>query len=108
MVQQDGTMDGLRSEVAEARHRLLTIQDHVVGLEAENGRLNRDLARVTMELRQVRRRTKTLAKQRDDLRMRLQDARTKLERTHARVADLERPRPSVVRRAARRVRGALG
>ena len=38
--------DRLREEVAEARHHLLTVQDHIVGLEAENGRLHRDLTRV--------------------------------------------------------------
>ncbi|MCW2739087.1 hypothetical protein, partial [Nocardioides sp.] len=83
---QAGTeADRLREEVAEARHRLLTVQDHIMGLEAENGRLNRDLTRVTMELRQLRRRTKTLTQQRDEARTRLQDVRARLERNRARV-----------------------
>ena len=103
----DSEIERLRAEVVEARHRLLTVQDHLVGLEAENGRLNRDLTRVTMELRLARRRTKKLTEQRDDLRQRLQDVRTRLERNRARVAELEAPRPSVARRAARRVRSAL-
>ncbi len=100
--------DRLRTEVAEARHHLLTVQDHIVGLEAENGRLHRDLTRVTMELRQQRKRTKNLLKQRDDARTRLQDLRTRLDRNRARVAELEQRRPSVARRVVRRVRGALG
>ena len=100
-------IDRLREEVAEARHRLLTVQDHVVGLEAENGRLNRDLIRVTMELRTLRKRTRNLTKQRDEARARLQDIRTRLERNRARVAELEARRPSFARRAARRVRSAL-
>ncbi len=99
--------DRLREEVAAARHHLLTVQDHIVGLEAENGRLNRDLTRVTMELRQQRKRTKNLLKQRDEARARLADVRTRLERNRSRVAELERPRASVARRVARRVRGAL-
>ena len=62
-----------------------------------------------MELRQQRKRTKNLLKQRDEARTRLQDVRTRLERNRARVAELEQPaRPSVARRVARRVRGALG
>lgn len=100
-------IERLRAEVVEARHRLLTVQDHVVGIEAENGRLNRDLTRVTTELRQVRRRVNNVTKQRDELRTRLQDVRTRLERNRARVAELEAPRPSIARRAARRVRSAL-
>jgi uncharacterized protein (DUF3084 family) len=101
----DGSeLERLRQEVAEARHHLLTVQDHIVGLEAENGRLNRDLIRVTAELRQLRKRVKNLTGQRDDLRAKLQDVRT-------RVAQLEGSRsgggPSLARRAARRVRSAL-
>ncbi len=108
----DGSeLDRLREEVAEARHHLLTVQDHIVGLEAENGRLNRDLIRVTAELRQLRKRVKNLTGQRDDLRVRLQDVRTRLDRNRARVAQLEGSRsdggPSLARRAARRVRSAL-
>lgn len=104
------TLERLRAEVAEARHRVLTVQDHVVGLEAENGRLNRDLTRVTTELRQARRRAKKLTEQRDDLRRRLDDLRPRLERNRARVAELEgggAARPSIARRVARRVRSAL-
>ncbi len=99
--------DRLREEVAEARHHLLTVQDHIVGLEAENGRLHLDLTRVTMELRRQRKRTKTLLKQRDDARARLADVRTRLERHRGRGAEIEQPRASVARRVARRVRGAL-
>lgn len=104
-------VDRLRDELADTRHRLLTVQDHVIGLEAENGRLHRDLVRVTTELRQLRKRVKHLAGQRDDLRSRLQDTRTRLERNRSRVGELEAAgrgvRPSIARRAARKVRSAL-
>ncbi|MBD3926646.1 methyltransferase domain-containing protein [Nocardioides cavernae] len=103
-------VDRLTADVAQARHAVLVNRDHVIGLEAENGRLNRDLTRVTMELRQLRRRTKSLAQQRDELRQRVQDLRTRLDRNRARVAELESTgtgRPSIARRAARRVRSAL-
>lgn len=106
----DTEVDRLREELADTRHRLLTVQDHVIGLEAENGRLHRDLIRVTTELRQLRKRVKNLSGQRDDLRAKLQDTRTRLERNRSRVAELESgrtARPSIARRAARKVRSAL-
>jgi SAM-dependent methyltransferase len=100
-------VDRLRAEVAQHRHAVIVSRDHVIGLEAENGRLQRDLSLVMLELRKVQRRVKGLTKRRDELTAKLQDARRRLERNRKRVAQLEAapaPQASLPRRAARRVR----
>lgn len=99
-----------RHEVAQARHAVLVNRDHVVGLEAQNGRLQRDLSVVTLELKKAQRRVKGLSKRREELTARLQETRHRLERSRKRVAELEAAtvaRASLTRRAARRVRGAI-
>lgn len=103
------------AEVLAARHQLPVSRDHVVGVEAETGRLQRDLAALGRELFVERRRVKNLTKRRDELRERLAQARTRLEASQKRVEALTRrvsrpepqPRASFTRRVARRVRGAL-
>jgi hypothetical protein len=99
-------VDRLRAEVAQARHSVLINRDHIIGLEAQNGRLQQDLSLVTLELKKAQRRVKGLAKRRDELTARLQDTRQRLERNRKRVAELEAaPAPaSFTRRVARRVR----
>ena len=100
-------VDRLRAEAAHARHSLLVNRDHIVGLEAQNGRLQRDLSLVTLELKKAQRRVKGLAKRRDELTAKLQDTRQRLERNRKRVSELEAApaaRPSLARRAARRAR----
>lgn len=99
-------VDRLRAEAAHARHSVLVNRDHVIGLEAQNGRLQRDLSLVTLELKKAQRRVKGLAKRRDELTAKLQDTRTRLERNRARVAELEAApaQASLTRRVARRVR----
>lgn len=99
-------VDRLRAEAAHARHSVLVNRDHVVGLEAQNGRLQRDLSLLTLELRKTQRRVKGLTKKRDELTARLQDTRRRLERNRARVVELEAApaSPSLTRRVARRVR----
>jgi len=99
-----------RHEVAQARHAILVNRDHVVGLETQNGRLQRDLSVATLELKKVQRRVKGLAKRREDLAVKLQDTRQRLDRNRKRVAELEAvapPRAPLARRVARRVRGAI-
>lgn len=103
-------VDRLRAEAADARRSVLVNRDHVIGLEARNGRLERDLSLMTLELKKTQRRVKGLAKRRDELTTRLQDARQRLERTRKRVAELEAapaPGAPLARRVARRVRGAM-
>lgn len=100
-------VDRLTAELAQARHAVLTNRDHVIGLEAQNGRLQRDLSLVTLELKKTQRRVKRLAKKRDELTARLQDTRERLERNRKRVLELEAaspPQASLPRRAARRIR----
>ena len=96
----------LRAELAHARHALLVVRDHVVGIEAQNGKLQRDLSLVTLELKKAQRRVKGLGKRRAEMAATLAETRKRLERQRARVAELERaaPQPSLTRRAARRVR----
>ena len=100
-------VDRLRAEVARARHAVLVNRDHVIGLEAQNGRLQRDLSLTVLELKKAQRRVKGLVKRRDELTARLQDARQRLERNRRRVAELEQappPQASLTRRVARRLR----
>ena len=99
-------VDRLGAEVAEARRALLVNRDHIVGLEAQNGRLQRDLSLVTLELKKAQRRIKGLTKRRAELTTTLKDTRQRLERNRKRVAELEAApgATSLTRRVARRVR----
>lgn len=100
-------VDRLHAEVVQIRHTVLVSRDHVIGLEAENGRLQRDLSLVMLELRKLQRRVKGLTKRRDELTAKLQDTRQRLERNRKRVAQMEAspaPVASLTRRVARRVR----
>ncbi|HEY0642426.1 MAG TPA: methyltransferase domain-containing protein [Nocardioides sp.] len=100
-------VDRLRAEVAQHRHASLVSRDHVIGLEAENGRLERDLSLVMLELRKLQRRVKGLTKRREELTANLRETRQRLERNRKRVAQLEAapaPQASLTRRVARRVR----
>ncbi|GAB3037049.1 hypothetical protein GCM10011376_31970 [Nocardioides flavus (ex Wang et al. 2016)] len=100
-------VERLRAEVAQHRHAVLVSRDHVIGLEAENGRLQRDLSVVLPELRKLQRRVTVLTKRREELTAKLQDTRQRLERNRKRVAQLEAPpapQASLTRRVARRVR----
>lgn len=100
-------VDRLHAEVVQIRHTVLVSRDHVIGLEAENGRLQRDLSLVMLELRKLQRRVKGLTKRRDELTAKLQDTRQRLERNRKRVAQMEAPPApvaSLTRRVARRVR----
>jgi hypothetical protein len=100
-------LDRLRDEAAHARHAVLVNRDHVIGLEAQNGRLQRDLSLVTLELKKTQRRIKGLARRREELTAKLLDTRQRLERSRKRVAELERTpatKASLTRRVARRVR----
>ena len=102
------------AEVLEARHSLLVNRDHVVGTEAEIGRLNREVARLADELKQATRRVSALTKRKNDLALRVDTLRSRVaaarERNKAlsrRVAELEQrsaPPASLARRVARRVR----
>lgn len=103
-------VDRLRGEVAHARHSVLVNRDHVIGLEAQNGRLQRDLSLVTLELKKAQRRVKGLSRRRDELTTKLQETRQRLERSRKRVAELEAVPAAPVsmpRRVVRRARRAL-
>ena len=108
-------VDRLRGEVAQARHAVLVNRDHIVGLEAQNGRLQRDLSLLTLELKKTQRRLRAVTMRRDELTQRLQQARQRLQRAQARVSAME-PAPAppasglarrVGRRVGHRVRGAI-
>lgn len=103
-------VDRLTAEVAHARHAVLVNRDHLIGLEAQNGRLQRDLSLVTLELKKAQRRVKGLSKRRDELTAKLNDTRQRLERNRKRVAELEAAPAapvSIPRRVVRRARRAL-
>ena len=109
-VDHEQEVERLQAEVAHARHALLVHRDHVVGLEAQNGRLQRDLSIVVLELKKSQRRVKALAKRRDEQAARVKDTQERLERNRRRVVELEAVPParaSLPRRVARRVRGAI-
>ncbi len=102
----------LRAEVIEARHRLLVHRDHVVGTEAEIGRLNRDILRLQAEVIGSRKKIRDLQKRKNGLMSRNSDLQAKLaaarKATQQLRADLERERAARVplsRRVVRRLRG---
>lgn len=103
----------LEDEVLEARHAQLLNRDHVVGIEAEIGRQNADILRLTGELRRLQGREKRLrtrkaaqAKRIAGLQSKLETARRRNGALTRRVAELEAsiPPPSFARRVARRLR----
>lgn len=108
------------AEVLEARHRLLVNRDHFIGVEAEVGRLRRDLARAASQLAAGQRRLKRVTARREELKERLDGSRERLQasqqrikRLTARIETLEaelataRTRTSFARKVAKRVRGAM-
>lgn len=104
--------EAMRLEVVEARHRLLVNRDHVVGTEAEIGRLNRDVMRLQVELNESRKKVRALQTRKRALQDKVSDLQGKLATTRARVRTLsgqleQRPvaAPSFTRRVARRLRG---
>jgi cyclopropane fatty-acyl-phospholipid synthase-like methyltransferase len=93
-----------RAEVLAARHQLLTTRDHIVGTEAQVAQLTRDNAQLRGQLRKAR-------KQLANVRGRLEQARQRtgrLVRENRRLTDQAAhppPRPSLVRRAGRKLLG---
>lgn len=107
--------EALRAEVIEARHRLLVNRDHVIGTEAEIGRLNRDVMRLQTEVIASRKRISALQKRKDGLKDRTEDLQAKLtvarRRTRALRAELDRQAAEAVpltRRVVRRLRRVHG
>lgn len=108
-------VDAWEQEVLDARHSLLVNRDHVVGVEAEIGRLNADVVRLTDDLTKATRRVKALTRRKeglgekvDKLRAQLRVAQQRNKRLTARVAELESAAGapvSLTRRVARRLRG---
>jgi chromosome segregation ATPase len=104
--------EALRREVLEARHSLLVNRDHVVGTEAEIGRLNRDVVRMQAELIASRKKVRELQKRKNGLTARTQDLQAKLAAARARAqrlqAELDREvaaRVPLSRVIVRRLRG---
>ena len=107
--------EALTAEVLEARHRLLVHRDHVVGTEAEIGRLNRDILRLQAEAISSRKKLRALQKRKNGLMNRNSDLQAKLaaaRRANQQLrAELERERSARVplsRRVVRRLRGGRG
>lgn len=104
------------AEVLEARHTLLVNRDHVVGTEAEIGRLNRDVMQLTSKLQQATKRVSALERRKGSLLDKVEQLRTELGRARARnkaldgrVRELQQQAASQVsftRKVARRLRGA--
>jgi predicted nucleic acid-binding Zn-ribbon protein len=98
----------------DARHAQLLQRDHVVGIEAEIGRQNAEILRLSSDLRKAKARSARLnerkesqAKRLRTLQSRLQAAQERNARLDRRIADLEAQTspPSLARRIARRLRG---
>lgn len=104
VAEQAALVEQWEAEVLDARHQLLTTRDHVVGTEAEVARLTRD----NEQLRGDVARTK---KQLGNVRGRLKQARLRIRRMERRnreltaEASVQRGRPSLPRRVARRALG---
>lgn len=103
------------AEVLDARHKLLVNRDHVVGTEAEIGRLNREVLRLTHDLRHASTRLSSLEKRKDvlldrvaGLRGRLETAQARNKSLRQRVASLEQQRGAVSTSFARRVARKFG
>lgn len=103
--------EAMRLEVIDARHSLLVNRDHVIGTEAEIGRLNRDVLRLQGELISARKKIRALQKRKSGLMDRVEDLQAKLTATRARTqalrAELDRQAPArapLSRRIARRLR----
>lgn len=102
----------LRAEVIEARHRLLVNRDHVVGTEAEIGRLNRDVLRLQAEVVTSRKKVRALQKRKNGLMKRNEVLQGKLAAAQARTrtlrTELDREmaaRVPLSRKIVRRLRG---
>lgn len=102
-----------RVEVDRALHDQLLQRDHVIGIEAEVGRQNAQILKLSGELRaakgqaaRLRKRKVAQAKRIRVLRRKLEEERQRNGRLSRRVAELEqsRGRPSLARRVARRLR----
>jgi chromosome segregation ATPase len=98
----------------EAQHKWLVSRDHNVGVEAEIGRLNRDLVQLTRENAEMSRRVTSLTRRRDTLQANLGEARQQLKRVRGRnaeltrrVEELEQSSRSFARRVAGRLRRAV-
>lgn len=105
-------------EVLKSRHQMLVNRDHIIGVEAELGRVNRDLLKVRKNMVAAQRRVSLLVKRRDALRKKVarsqrqaKAARRTAVRQRARIrhleAELARAQRSWVSRAAGRVRRSL-
>lgn len=112
VAQLESDNEALRREVLDARHSLLVNRDHVVGTEAEIGRLNRDILRMQAELVASRKRIRALQKRKNGLMTRTRDLETKLRAARSRNRQLSEEldrqvgqRVPLSRRVVRRLRG---
>jgi SAM-dependent methyltransferase len=107
-------VEALEKEVLEARHAQLVNRDHVVGIEAEVGRQNAEILRLNGALRRLQGREKRLSDRKVSQQKRITALQRKLDAARKRNAALTRQlaeheaaanRPSLVRRAVRKLRG---
>lgn len=112
VAQLESDNEALRREVVEARHSLLVNRDHVVGTEAEIGRLNRDILRMQAELVASRKKIRALQNRKKGLMARTRDLETKLKAARSRNQQLREEldrqvaaRVPLSRRVVRRLRG---
>lgn len=107
-------IEELEAEVLAARQAALVSRDHVVGIEAEIGRQNAEILRLTVELRRAAARAKRLNQRKNAQAKRIAGLVGKLEVARKRNATLTRrvheleasaARPSFTRRVVRRLRG---
>ena len=104
VAEQAAQVEEWRAEVLAARHQMLTTRDHVVGTEAQVTQLTRDNAQLRAQLSKSR-------KQLANVRGRLKQVRqrtARLDRENSRLktqAAASQPRPSLARRAKRKLLG---
>ena len=94
------------AELFQARHDVLTTRDHIIGLEAENARLRKELGKAEWNVRRLRKRKrlqnkeiqrlnqalKTRREQVADLRLQLATARRRADAGALEVAALKQSR----------------
>lgn len=95
----------------EVQHKWLVSRDHNVGVEAEIGRLNRDLVHLSQENARLKNKVSALTRRRETLqtnikkvRQELVAARRRNARLVRRVSELEQRPRSFARRVAGRLR----
>ena len=94
-----------REQLLAARHDVLTTRDHIIGLEAENARLIKELGRAEWVVRRLQKRKKLQGQRIKQLRQQLDNRRQETRKLREQQADLRR-RTAAADRELAEVRGS--